>query len=67
MNIFNEMKFLTKVYFRMECFCGITKPSQTQRLPDSRCNMKCPGNPRHSCGGYLAINVLWTGIQSEIH
>lgn len=41
------------------------KPSQLKRLPDSSCNMKCSGNPKHSCGGYLTINIFWTGIQSK--
>lgn len=40
-------------------------PSQLKRLPDSSCNMKCSGNPKYSCGGYLTINVFWTGIQSK--
>lgn len=51
--------------YSVECFCGMEEPSQLKRLPDSSCNMKCSGNPKHSCGGYLAINVFWTGIQSK--
>lgn len=51
--------------FSVECFCGMEKPSQLKRLPDSSCNMKCSGNPKYSCGGYLTINVFWTGIQSK--
>lgn len=50
--------------FRMECFCGMEEPLQTKRLPDSSCNMKCSGNPKQTCGGYLTINIYWTGIQS---
>lgn len=49
--------------YSVECFCGMEKPPQTKRLPDSSCNMKCPGNPKQSCGGYLTINIYWTGIQ----
>ncbi|XP_076626071.1 xylosyltransferase oxt isoform X2 [Colletes latitarsis] len=49
--------------YSIECFCGMEKPSQLKRLPDSSCNMKCSGNPKYSCGGYLTINVFWTGIQ----
>ncbi|XP_076384790.1 xylosyltransferase oxt [Megalopta genalis] len=49
--------------YSVECFCGMEKPPQLKRLPDSSCNMKCPGNPKYSCGGYLTINVFWTGIQ----
>lgn len=54
-----------KLYnFRIECFCGMEEPLQTKRLPDSSCNMKCSGNPKQTCGGYLTINVYWTGIRS---
>ncbi|XP_033317275.1 xylosyltransferase oxt [Bombus bifarius] len=49
--------------YSVECFCGMENPSQLKRLPDSSCNMKCSGNPKYSCGGYLTINVFWTGIQ----
>ncbi|XP_011862628.1 PREDICTED: xylosyltransferase oxt [Vollenhovia emeryi] len=49
--------------YSMECFCGMEEPLQTKRLPDSSCNMKCSGNPRQTCGGYLTINIYWTGIQ----
>lgn len=49
--------------YSIECFCGMEKPSQLKRLPDSSCNMKCSGNPKYSCGGYLTINIFWTGIQ----
>lgn len=49
--------------YSVECFCGTEEPSQTKRLPDSSCNMKCSGNPRQTCGGYLTINVYSTGIQ----
>ncbi|CAK9813203.1 Xylosyltransferase oxt [Anthophora plagiata] len=48
--------------YSVECFCGMEKPSQLKRLPDSSCNMKCSGNPKYSCGGYLTINIFWTGI-----
>ncbi|XP_066603549.1 xylosyltransferase oxt isoform X2 [Prorops nasuta] len=49
--------------YSVECFCGMEEPSQTNRLPDSSCNMKCPGSSKQSCGGYLTINVFSTGIQ----
>ncbi|XP_046624533.1 xylosyltransferase oxt [Neodiprion virginianus] len=51
------------VEYSIECFCGMEEPSQVRRLPDSSCNMKCPGNPKLSCGGYLTINIFWNGIQ----
>ncbi|XP_012525203.1 xylosyltransferase oxt [Monomorium pharaonis] len=49
--------------YSVECFCGMEEPLQTKRLPDSSCNMKCSGNPKQTCGGYLTINIYWTGIQ----
>ncbi|XP_017489423.1 PREDICTED: xylosyltransferase oxt-like [Rhagoletis zephyria] len=50
------------VQYATECFCGADVPPLTSKLPDSRCNMKCSGNPRYSCGGYFTINVYETGI-----
>lgn len=66
-NIYTQFFFnkLQLNNFSVECFCGIEEPPFTKRLPDSSCNMKCPGNPRQSCGGYLTINVYWTGIKSK--
>lgn len=49
--------------YSVECFCGMEEPAQTSRLPDSSCNMKCPGDSKQSCGGYLTINVFHTGIK----
>ncbi|XP_063992970.1 xylosyltransferase oxt [Diachasmimorpha longicaudata] len=49
--------------YSVECFCGIEEPPQTKRLPDSSCNMKCPGDLKQSCGGYLTMNVFKTGIK----
>ncbi|KYN31445.1 Xylosyltransferase oxt [Trachymyrmex septentrionalis] len=49
--------------YSVECFCGMEEPLQTKRLPDSSCNMKCSGNSKQTCGGYLTINIYWTGIQ----
>ncbi|XP_001604139.2 xylosyltransferase oxt [Nasonia vitripennis] len=51
------------VEYSMECFCGKEEPSKTNQLPDSSCNMKCPGDPKQPCGGYLTINIFLTGIQ----
>jgi len=68
MNIYTEelySPFETSSDFRVECFCGMEEPLQTKRLPDSSCNMKCSGNPKQTCGGYLTINIYWTGIQSK--
>ncbi|XP_034946782.1 xylosyltransferase oxt [Chelonus insularis] len=49
--------------YSIECFCGSEEPSALKRLPDSHCNMKCPGNRTQFCGGYLRISVWHTGIQ----
>ncbi|XP_044597603.1 xylosyltransferase oxt isoform X3 [Cotesia glomerata] len=49
--------------YSTECFCGVDEPSFMKRLPDSSCNLKCSGDPKQSCGGYLAMNVYRTGIQ----
>ncbi|XP_014216073.1 xylosyltransferase oxt [Copidosoma floridanum] len=51
------------VEYSMECFCGKEKPSKINLLSDSSCNMKCPGDPKQRCGGYLTINVFSTGIK----
>ncbi|XP_012284899.1 xylosyltransferase oxt [Orussus abietinus] len=51
------------IEYSVECFCGMEEPSRVKRLPDSSCNMKCPGNPKETCGGYLTINIFHTGIQ----
>ncbi|XP_054264373.1 xylosyltransferase oxt-like isoform X2 [Macrosteles quadrilineatus] len=50
------------VQYVNECFCGNDEPLSTARLPDSSCNMKCPGDPREACGGYYTMNVYQTGI-----
>ncbi|XP_033231945.1 xylosyltransferase oxt [Belonocnema kinseyi] len=49
--------------YSVECFCGMEEPPQINQLPDSSCNMKCPGDSKQSCGGYLTINVFHTGIR----
>ncbi|KAK0163016.1 hypothetical protein PV327_006732 [Microctonus hyperodae] len=49
--------------YSTECFCGMEEPPQVKRLPDSSCNMKCSGDPRQSCGGYLTTNIYRTGIR----
>ncbi|XP_011505061.1 PREDICTED: xylosyltransferase oxt [Ceratosolen solmsi marchali] len=51
------------VEYSLECFCGKEEPSKANQLPDSSCNMQCPGDSKQSCGGYLAMNVFSTGIQ----
>uniref|UniRef100_A0A182LRE1 protein xylosyltransferase n=1 Tax=Anopheles culicifacies TaxID=139723 RepID=A0A182LRE1_9DIPT len=51
------------VQYGYECFCGDELPKASAKLPDSSCNIKCPGDPKQACGGYFAINVYETGIR----
>lgn len=51
--------------FREECFCGNEEPSSGSLLPESSCDYKCPANKSQSCGSYLAINILETGVASK--
>lgn len=51
-------------FCRHECFCGREEPSKTHQLPDSSCNMKCAGDPKQTCGGYLTTNIFFTGYKS---
>ncbi|KAL1128991.1 hypothetical protein AAG570_013523 [Ranatra chinensis] len=50
------------VQYGSECFCDNEEPPSTARLPDSSCNMKCPGDPKEACGGYYTINIYQTGV-----
>ncbi|KAJ8684173.1 hypothetical protein QAD02_019965 [Eretmocerus hayati] len=54
------------VEYSVECFCGKAEPQKISQLPDSSCDMKCPGNLKQSCGGYLTMNVFSTGIKSTV-
>ncbi|EFA12734.1 xylosyltransferase oxt [Tribolium castaneum] len=54
------------VQYSHECFCGNDEPLSTFKLPDSSCNMKCPGDPHATCGGYYTINVFQTGIKKFV-
>uniref|UniRef100_A0A182Y7V1 protein xylosyltransferase n=1 Tax=Anopheles stephensi TaxID=30069 RepID=A0A182Y7V1_ANOST len=51
------------VQYGYECFCGDEVPKASAKLPDSSCNVKCPGDPKQACGGYFTINVYETGIR----
>ncbi|XP_050073739.1 xylosyltransferase oxt-like [Anopheles maculipalpis] len=51
------------VQYGYECFCGDELPKASAKLPDSSCNVKCPGDPKQACGGYFTINVYETGIR----
>ncbi|KAL3284632.1 hypothetical protein HHI36_018786 [Cryptolaemus montrouzieri] len=54
------------VEYSNECFCGSDEPSFTKKLPDSSCNMKCPGNIHETCGGYYTLNIFRTGIKKFV-
>ncbi|XP_053673319.1 xylosyltransferase oxt [Anopheles nili] len=51
------------VQYGYECFCGDEVPKASAKLPDSSCNIKCPGDAKQACGGYFTINVYETGIR----
>ncbi|KAK3955564.1 WSC domain-containing protein [Pseudoneurospora amorphoporcata] len=44
-----------------ECWCGVSPPFDSQRVPDSdaarECNMPCAGNPSEICGAANRITV----------
>jgi protein xylosyltransferase len=54
------------VQYSTECFCGNEEPPATYKLPDSSCNMKCPGDSHATCGGYYTINIYQTGIKKFV-
>ncbi|XP_048525855.1 xylosyltransferase oxt [Dendroctonus ponderosae] len=51
------------VQYAQECFCGSDEPPSGSKLPDSSCNIKCPGDAHATCGGYYTMNVYQTGIK----
>lgn len=51
--------------FSFECFCGVDVPPLSFKIPDSSCNLKCPGDNKATCGGYYAMNIFETGIKSK--
>ncbi|XP_050301024.1 xylosyltransferase oxt [Anthonomus grandis grandis] len=54
------------VQYSQECFCGSDSPPLSSKIPDSSCNMKCPGDPHETCGGYFTINIYQTGIKKFV-
>ncbi|KAJ8957493.1 hypothetical protein NQ318_020520 [Aromia moschata] len=54
------------VQYSNECFCGVDEPPLSSKIPDSSCNLKCPGDQHATCGGYYTINVYQTGIKSKL-
>ncbi|XP_072386942.1 xylosyltransferase oxt [Diabrotica undecimpunctata] len=54
------------VQYSNECFCGVDEPPLTSKVPDSSCNLKCPGDAHATCGGYYTMNVYHTGIKRFI-
>uniref|UniRef100_A0AAG5D7T0 protein xylosyltransferase n=1 Tax=Anopheles atroparvus TaxID=41427 RepID=A0AAG5D7T0_ANOAO len=51
------------VQYGYECFCGDDEPKVSVKLPDSSCNIKCPGDAKQACGGFFTMNVYETGIR----
>ncbi|XP_014257441.1 xylosyltransferase oxt [Cimex lectularius] len=50
------------VQYGSECFCGVSEPLSSAKLPDSSCNMKCPADARQACGGFYTVNIYQTGV-----
>lgn len=50
------------VQYGSECFCGDNILPSSARREESFCNMKCPGDPSLTCGGYFTMNVFETGV-----
>ena len=42
------------------CFCGTTY-SRYGRLRNEQCNMRCTGNYKEICGGFLRSSLYYTG------
>jgi len=51
--------------YGVECFCGNEVPVQSS-IPDKMCDMPCPGNRNSTCGGYLALDLYRTGLQTLV-
>jgi protein xylosyltransferase len=51
------------VQYGVECFCGNSQPEAARELEDERCDMGCPGEEGETCGGYLTMEVLETGVR----
>ncbi|XP_001949441.1 xylosyltransferase oxt [Acyrthosiphon pisum] len=54
------------VEYGTECFCGNETPEWGLKLPDTFCDMQCPGNQSQMCGGHYTINVFKTGVSKFI-
>lgn len=64
--IVNAIFFIFLIFCRTECFCGNETPEWGLKLPDTFCDMKCPGNQSQMCGGHYTINVFKTGVSSAL-
>ncbi|XP_050534829.1 xylosyltransferase oxt isoform X2 [Daktulosphaira vitifoliae] len=54
------------VEYGSECFCGNESPDWDLKLPDSLCDMQCPGNLSQKCGGHYTMNIFKTGASRFI-
>ncbi len=50
-----------------ECFCDKSAPPDDRKVPESHCNMTCPGDPKAKCGGNHALSIYQTGIKPIPH
>ncbi|KAJ4118888.1 hypothetical protein NW768_010627 [Fusarium equiseti] len=48
------------------CTCGDSYPAHEHRIPESSCNIPCPGFPYATCGGSKAWDVLTTGLDGNV-
>ncbi|KAK4237144.1 glyoxal oxidase [Achaetomium macrosporum] len=46
--------------YSVECFCGSTPASGTQKLADSDCNMACSGDATQPCGAGSKLSLFHT-------
>ncbi|KAK1231928.1 hypothetical protein PQX77_004947 [Marasmius sp. AFHP31] len=57
--------------YGQECYCGDVEEIQAHgsvAAPESECNMQCPGDPLHLCGGGLRMQLYtWQGTLNVWH
>jgi len=59
----NSLNYLyAGTQYNYECFCGNTKPSDSDIKPATECNRPCAGNQNQMCGGYWRMNVYNTPL-----
>ncbi|KAF9265003.1 WSC-domain-containing protein [Marasmius fiardii PR-910] len=55
--------------YGQECYCGdIEDLTKSVAAPESECNIQCPGDPLHLCGGGLRLQLYtWNGQLNVWH